>query len=1189
MNFLKSAEMNGFLSNLFVLFNNIFNLIIKNVSYQKVLSENQTFHLPYFKKTVLMPLLVLLIVFLFMGSVSALDNSTYSGTSGNITNQSSNFQKYVDNSSLIVLEAGTYYLKNINITHDIKIEARKKGSVDIVGDGKEPLFNIKSGNLTLSGLSMQNYSTALNVTGGTLNLLNSRIMDVKIAVLINSTGDSLNHVFYNNLIYSDIDLNTIGILLISGENFCIGNILFENNIFDVYGDGIVSNSKSILKNISFINNTFRGERSKDLISFNSSSIESITIKNNNFLSGLTVLNFISSGQISKVLIENNTFTACSNVINFSSLLSDKSKGLSDIKISNNEMDCSNLPITLYTNISSIENIVLESNSIVTGKESNGTTVGVDITSNFIGKNILIKNNRFEAKTGGYHSDLILLSFDNINYLDNISSNFSIVENNFSSFDLFNIFGHIDFVNVSKNILDSPDPYKPYIGGNVSNIYYTENIGNVASSTIFENVNNLYFKNNVNSILKIYGVSNNIFVENNSILGVDRDLALYGTLTNLTIKNNTFGVIFIYANISNFHFTQNIVLKTFQIYGSSSFLTNFNASHNLILTGVSLDPACVVSNVSFDNNWWGTNDANTRISIPLNSYYVMNLTVGSNPNVGDKFYYTFSLNDGSKGQAGMLPYFVVEVDDKFYQSFIDGRFDKNFTVDFTGNYFIYVIAQNSNISLKINITGNDTVSPNSNVVVVKAGYNKYAIQELIDSANPGDTLLFEGTYYKGISLVINKPLNIVSKSGTLFEGVGNPVFSILSGGSGTNISGFTFNSPGNGINITNGKNIHIFNNTFYSTVCAVYIKNGENILIDNNSFYGNNYGVFVDGSSKDLKIHNNIFMNPTKYGIWIDSDAINLIITKNLIQGGTNAHGIGFGINYLATDDRLDISYNAIFVADRPIDGSMTSLPNLIKVGPNWLGEVSHFCPKTSIDQIKAEIVERAGSVGVFDIYYYYMDGSQKVYVDPNLLPALGFTASLNGANTQSFGFNQTVLDYSSVLSRSLDGSNLKIVFDGGQTLNQAISSSSIRDLVNNIRSNDGWKDSAPKSNNVGGGTSGGSGGSGGGVGTGGTGGSGGNGGTGNNPNNGDTNDDGSGKDKNSDSNGNDGNGNLGSTGKDSQSENSNKASAKVVNVLDYNPKILTKINPYILPGVFIALVALIAFGMYRRKKSSKND
>ena len=111
-----------------------------------------------------------------------------------------------------------------------------------------------------------------------------------------------------------------------------------------------------------------------------------------------------------------------------------------------------------------------------------------------------------------------------------------------------------------------------------------------------------------------------------------------------------------------------------------------------------------------------------------------------------------------------------------------------------------VNSNDLIILSNSKSSNSVFSSPELVVIEDAGhYGDSAntiIQGIIDKATAGSTIQFAGSSYENIYLRISKPLNIISKSGTVINNIFNiPVFTIEYGGSGTNISGFTVNNSG----------------------------------------------------------------------------------------------------------------------------------------------------------------------------------------------------------------------------------------------------------------------------------------------------------------------------------------------------------------------------------------------------------
>ncbi len=200
-----------------------------------------------------------------------------------------------------------------------------------------------------------------------------------------------------------------------------------------------------------------------------------------------------------------------------------------------------------------------------------------------------------------------------------------------------------------------------------------------------------------------------------------------------------------------------------------------------------------------------------------------------------------------------------------------------------------------------------------------------IQNIINNANPGDTILFTGPQYTHIHLSINKPLNIVSRVGTQLyacpmeapQGSDNlAAFSINNAAAGTNISGFKINNnnQGYGININGTSNVNILNNTIIcSDGTGINVFGSGNITVKNNTLTQSISGIKISNSSLSRILSNLITAN-AENGILFGENVSNTVITYNNITRNLNS-----GINLLESCNNVTIKNNAISLNNKTAD------------------------------------------------------------------------------------------------------------------------------------------------------------------------------------------------------------------------------------------------------------------------------
>ena len=223
---------------------------------------------------------VLVLVFLFLFSVSSVSADEYYFSSGNITNDS--FQGVINNSTpdevIINLDDGEYSLGQINITRNATIKGNSS-NVKINGSGGV-LFSITASNVKLINLTITGFDNFIVSNSGDLTVIGNNVTTSGISISISSSGGNLSNILIEDNV---ITSNSYGVdITLSGIN----NLTFDgNNITGTYAVRLsVSNSNNT--NITFANNNITGtggdnDFSSVDLSVSNSNNTNITFANNN--------------------------------------------------------------------------------------------------------------------------------------------------------------------------------------------------------------------------------------------------------------------------------------------------------------------------------------------------------------------------------------------------------------------------------------------------------------------------------------------------------------------------------------------------------------------------------------------------------------------------------------------------------------------------------------------------------------------------------------------------------------------------------------------------------------------------------------------------------------------------------------------------------------------------------------------
>ena len=154
---------------------------------------------------------------------------------------------------------------------------------------------------------------------------------------------------------------------------------------------------------------------------------------------------------------------------------------------------------------------------------------------------------------------------------------------------------------------------------------------------------------------------------------------------------------------------------------------------------------------------------------------------------------------------------------------------------------------------------------NNTRVVDSGLSSSEIQSIIDNAKPNNVILFKGSSYSDINLVITKSLTLQSNVNTVLKSSSGPVITIKGKtASLTTIKGFNIQSGGDGIAVQD----------------ADYVK------IYNNDISGKGNGIVATGT-KYLNVTKNDIVRNSKSGISLADSTYAYIFSNKISNNGVN--------------------------------------------------------------------------------------------------------------------------------------------------------------------------------------------------------------------------------------------------------------------------------------------------------------
>ena len=280
---------------------------------------------------------------------------------------------------------------------------------------------------------------------------------------------------------------------------------------------------------------------------------------------------------------------------------------------------------------------------------------------------------------------------------------------------------------------------------------------------------------------------------------------------------------------------------------------------------------------------------------------------------------------------------------------------------------------------------------TNTKIVEAGLINSEIQDIIDHAKANNVILFKGSSYSNINLVITKSLTLLSNVGTtLSSSSENPVITIKGkSASLTKVKGFTITGNGDGIEVDGADYVTIYGNEI-TAGNGIVAKNTKYLNITKNDIVKNSKSGISLADSSYSYIFNNKITNNKLNGIEV-AKSDNVFIhgntlkynKKNGIYLGKKINGVNYG------QGPKDIQINKNTITNNENDGILVQdAGNNLEIKSNTIehNELNGISlANVGNNVIRSNVIASNGDNGI-----KFFDG----YVMPNIQD-ISYNAILN--------------------------------------------------------------------------------------------------------------------------------------------------------------------------------------------------
>ena len=278
---------------------------------------------------------------------------------------------------------------------------------------------------------------------------------------------------------------------------------------------------------------------------------------------------------------------------------------------------------------------------------------------------------------------------------------------------------------------------------------------------------------------------------------------------------------------------------------------------------------------------------------------------------------------------------------------------------------------------------------SNTRVVDAGLSNSEIQKIIDNAKVNNVILFKGTSYSNINLVITKCLTLQTNVGTTLKSSSGPVITIKGkSASLTTVKGFNIQSGGDGI----------------------VIKDADYVKIIKNDITGNGNGIVATGTAY-LNITKNDITKNSKSGISLADSSNAYIFDNNIKNNKENGIEIAKSSNvYVHGNTISSNSKNGVYLSKKADGVSYGEGPSNVHINKNAIesnGNNGIFVENAGNDiNIKSNNIESNKNDGIL-LYHIGSNKIQSNTISDNLI-GIKFADNYVKPDNQDISYNAIV-------------------------------------------------------------------------------------------------------------------------------------------------------------------------------------